>query len=103
MTESRAKLCEKSRAHRGRTRCAACSRAETRCRWPEARHVVFVYERQPVSLERTAEVDGDDTVGFIVRDGVHLDGQCAVAAVDLEGETDFNVVELVRFHDQNLF
>ena len=69
----------------------------------DPRHVVFVYERQPVSLERTAEVDGDDTVGFIVRDGVHLDGQCAVAAVDLEGETDFNVVELVRFHDQNLF
>lgn len=69
----------------------------------DPRHVVFVHERQPVALKRTAEVDCDDTVGFIVRDGVHLDGQCAVAAVGLEGETDFNVIELVGFHDQNLF
>ena len=44
----------------------------------DARQVVLVDERQAVGLEEAVEVDGDDAVELIVRDGVHQDGQGAV-------------------------
>ena len=43
----------------------------------DARQVVLVDERQTVGLEEASEVDGDDSVELIVRDGVHQDGQGA--------------------------
>ncbi len=69
----------------------------------DARKVILVDERQTVCLERTAEVDGDNRIGIIVRDGDHLDGKGAVVPVALEGESDFSVIELVGFHGQNWF
>ena len=69
----------------------------------DARQVVLIDERQAVGLERAAEIDGDDRIGFIIRYGDHLDGQCAVVAVALEGELHFSVIELECFHGQNLF
>lgn len=47
----------------------------------DARQVVLVYERQAVGLEEASEVDGDDSVEFFVRNGVHQDGQGAVVLV----------------------
>ena len=64
----------------------------------DARQVVLIDECQPVGLERTAEIDGDDRVEILVRDGDHLDGQGAVVTVRLEGEFDFSVVEFECFH-----
>ena len=64
----------------------------------DARQVVLIDERQPVGLERTTEIDGDDRIGFIILYGVHLDGQGAVVTVGLEGESYFSTVVLERFH-----
>ena len=52
----------------------------------DARQVVLVDERQTVGLEEAAEVDGDDSVELIVRDGVHQDGQGAVVLVAVKAE-----------------
>ena len=52
----------------------------------DARQVVLVDERQAVGLEEASEVDGDDSVEFIVRDGVHQDGQGAVVLVAVKAE-----------------
>ena len=43
----------------------------------DARQVVLVDERQTVGLEEAAEVDGDDSVELIIRNGVHQDGRTA--------------------------
>ena len=51
-----------------------------------SRQVVLVDERQTVGLEKAAEVDGDDSVELIVRDGVHQDGQGAVVLVAVKAE-----------------
>ena len=67
------------------------------------RQVVLIDKRQAVGLERTAEIDGDDRIELIIRNGDHLDGQGAVVAVALEGELHFSVIELECFHAQNLF
>lgn len=64
----------------------------------DARQVVLIDERQTVGLERTAEIDGDDRIGLIIRNGVHLDGQGAVVTIGLEGESDFSTIVLERFH-----
>ena len=47
----------------------------------DARQVVLVDERQAVGLEEASEVDGDDSIELIVRDGVHQDGQGAVVVM----------------------
>ena len=52
----------------------------------DARQVVLVDERQTVGLEEASEVDGDDSVELIVRDGVHQDGQGAVVLVAVKAE-----------------
>ena len=52
----------------------------------DARQVVLVDKRQTVGLEEAAEVDGDDSVELIVRDGVHQDGQGAVVLVAVKAE-----------------
>ena len=52
----------------------------------DARQVVLVDERQTVGLEEAAEVDGDDSVELIVRDGVHQDGQGSVVLVAVKAE-----------------
>ena len=52
----------------------------------DARQVVLVDERQAVGLEEAAEIDGDDSVELIVRNGVHQDGQGAVVLVAVKAE-----------------
>ena len=52
----------------------------------DARQIVLVDERQAVGLEEASEVYGDDSVEFIVRDGVHQDGQGAVVLVAVKAE-----------------
>ena len=52
----------------------------------DARQVVLVDERQTVGLEEASEVDGDDSVEFFVRNGVHQDGQGAVVLVAVKAE-----------------
>ena len=52
----------------------------------DARQVVLVDERQTVGLEEASEIDGDDSVEFLVRNGVHQDGQGAVVLVAVKAE-----------------
>ena len=52
----------------------------------DARQVVLIDERQAVGLEEAAEIDGDDSVELIVRNGVHQDGQGAVVLVAVKAE-----------------
>ena len=52
----------------------------------DAGQVVLVDERQTIGLEEASEVDGDDSVELIVRDGVHQDGQGAVVLVAVKAE-----------------
>ena len=52
----------------------------------DARQVVLVDERQTVGLEEASEVNGDDSVELIVRDGVHQNGQGAVVLVAVKAE-----------------
>ena len=68
----------------------------------DAGQVVLVDERQTVSLEKAAEVDSDDCIELIVRNGVHQDGQGTVVTVAVEGEFHFSVFELESFHDLKL-
>ncbi len=68
-----------------------------------ARQIVLVDECQTIGLEKAAEVDSDHCIEVIVRNGVHQDGQGTVVTVGVEGEFHFSVIELERFHDQNLF
>lgn len=52
----------------------------------DTRQVVLVDERQTVGLEEASEVDGDDSVELIIRDGVHQDGQRAVVLVAVKAK-----------------
>ena len=52
----------------------------------DARQVVLVDERQTIGLEEASEIDGDDSVEFLVRNGVHQDGQGAVVLVAVKAE-----------------
>ena len=52
----------------------------------DAQQVVLVDERQTIGLEEASEIDGDDSVEFLVRDGVHQDGQGAVVLVAVKAE-----------------
>ena len=64
----------------------------------DAGQIVLVDERQTISLEKTAEIDSDDCIELIVRNGVHQDGQGTVVSVAVEGEFHFSVFELEGFH-----
>ena len=64
----------------------------------DAGQIVLVDERQTVGLEKAAEIDSDDCVELVVRNGVHQDGQGTVVAVAVEGEFHFSVFELEGFH-----
>ena len=52
----------------------------------DARQVVLVDERQTVGLEEAAEIDGDDSVEFLVRNGVHQNGQGPVVLIAVKAE-----------------
>lgn len=68
----------------------------------DARQVVLVDESQTVGLERTSEVDGNDSVEVIFLDIVHQDSERTVVAVGSEVERHFSVFELESFHDLKL-